>query len=130
MQVTIHYHNTDAGGVVYYANYLKFFEEGRTEFLANKGVSVKDMADNGTYFVITHQETDHKLPAFYGDVLTIKTKLLRMTAVRMEFEHQATNSRGELVCKGKAMTACVGRDWKPKAIPEEAAALLSKDLNG
>ncbi|MBP7216833.1 MAG: acyl-CoA thioesterase [Candidatus Omnitrophica bacterium] len=118
MQKRIYYHDTDAGGVVYYANYLKFFEEARTEFFAQKGFSIRDLASAGTMFVVARQEVDYKFPAVYGDELDIETCVASSTGVRIEFSHQAKNQHGQLICKGKATLVCVDKTFKPKALPE------------
>ncbi|MBN2830865.1 MAG: acyl-CoA thioesterase [Candidatus Omnitrophica bacterium] len=75
MKIKIYYHRTDCGGPVYYANYLKFFEEARTEYFMQRGFSIKDLANSGTMFIVARQEVDYKLPAVYGDLLEISTTL-------------------------------------------------------
>jgi len=124
-EVKIYYHDTDCGGVVYYANYLKFLEQARTEFFADKGMSVKELADSGILFVIARQEIDYKSPAFYADILQIDTHISSISAVKIEFEHRIKKKDGQLVCKAKTVTVCVGTDFKPKAIPEEVKKKLS-----
>ena len=119
MEVKIYYHSTDAGGVVYYANYLKFIEEARTEFFAQKGISIKDLADEGILFVVTRQEVDYISPAFYADVLQIESRIDRIGPVRIQFGHRIKNQNGKLVCEAKTFLACVDKALKPRAIPEE-----------
>jgi acyl-CoA thioester hydrolase len=125
MNVKIYYHHTDAGGVVYYDNYLKFSEEARTELFAEKGISIKELADKGTLFVVTAQETEHIAPAFYGDILQVETQVTRLTSVRVEFAHTITSQKGQLICRAKTSTACVDAQFKPKAIPDEVAQKLA-----
>ncbi len=74
MEIKIYYEDTDCGGVVYYANYLKYMERGRTEFLAERGVSVKGLMDEGTIFVVTRAELDYKSSARYGDTIVMETR--------------------------------------------------------
>lgn len=119
IEVKIYYHDTDSGGVVYYANYLKYLEQARTEFFSEKGMPVKDLADSGTLFVVARQEIDYKSPAFYGDTLRVDTHISNISAVKIEFEHEIKKANGQLVAKAKTLTVCVGRDFKPKAIPQE-----------
>lgn len=119
MKFKIYYHHTDCGGVVYYANYLAFFEEARTEFLAEKCLSIKELAESGTLFVVARQEIDYKFPAVYGDILEVATDISDTTGVRINFEHQIKNQKGRLIAKAKTILVCVGRDLKPKAIPQE-----------
>ena len=119
MKKKIYYHDTDCGGVVYYANYLKFLEEARTEFFAAKGLSIKELADSGTFFVVARQEIDYKFPARYGNILEIDTWISLNSSVRLEFDAQIKNEIGQLIVKAKTILVCVGKDFKPKAIPDE-----------
>lgn len=121
----VHYHHTDAGGVVYYANYLAFFEEARTELFRSKGLDMKTMAGAGTMFVVCRQEIDYKYPGFYGDELTIEAVITRMQAVRIEFEQKVHNQEGVLVCCGRTIMACVDRTLHPQAIPEDIRIKLA-----
>jgi len=85
MKKNIFYHDTDCGSVVYYANYLKYFEEARTEFFAQKGLSIKDLSERGVLFVVARQEIDYKFPAFYADTLEIKTRISEVGAAKIVF---------------------------------------------
>lgn len=126
MKVKIYYHHTDCGGVVYYANYLNFLEEARTEFFAHQGFSIKELADNGTMFVVARQEVDYKAPAVYGDTLEIITKVGELSAVKMIFEHEIRNQNEKVTTKAKTTLVCVDSNLKPKAIPEEIRSKFSR----
>jgi acyl-CoA thioester hydrolase len=119
MKVKIYYHHTDCGGVVYYANYLNFLEEARTEFFAERGVSVNELAREGVLFVVSRQEIDYELPAFYGDTLDIDTRINNISGVRVEFEYEIKNQHHQVVSKAKTILVCVNSAFKPKALPEE-----------
>ena len=119
MKVRIFYHHTDCGGVVYYANYLKFLEEARTEYLEQKGVFTKELSAKGTLFVVARQEIDYKSPAFYGDTLHIKTDLKEISGVKLIFENEILNQENKVVAMARTILVCIGKDFKPKAIPEE-----------
>ncbi len=119
MKVKIYYHDTDCGGVVYYANYLKFLEEARTEFLEKRGLFVKKLAEEGTLFVVARQEIDYKAPAFYGDVLEIDTRLTEISRAKIRFEYNIKNQDGKLISNALTIMVCVGSDLKPKLIYEE-----------
>jgi len=125
MKIKIYYHHTDSGGVVYYANYLKFLEEARTEFLQDNGVSTKELARDGILFVVARQEIDYKLPAFYGDILQIDTRISCSSAIKMEFEYEIKNQKNKLISSAKKIMVCVGKDFKPKAIPPEIQKKIS-----
>ncbi|MDP2904732.1 MAG: thioesterase family protein [Candidatus Omnitrophota bacterium] len=126
MKIKIYYHHTDCGGVVYYANYLNFLEEARTEFLAAKGVSIKDQAVDGTMFVVARQEIDYKYPAVYGDILEVATLISGTSGVRVNFEHEIKNQEGRLIVKAKTVLVCVGKDFKPKSIPEQVLQMMTR----
>jgi len=115
----IYYHDTDCGGVVYYANYLKFLEEARTEYFSEKGFSIKELAENGILFVVARQEIDYKAPAVYGDVLEVKTRIAETSTVKIVFENEIYNQDNQLLTKAKTILVCVDKNLKPKAIPPE-----------
>ncbi len=119
MKKRIYYHDTDCGGVVYYANYLKFFEEARTEYFAQKNASIKQLADSGIMFVVSRQEVDYKFPAKYGDELDIITSIGATTGVRIEFLHEICNQDKQVIVKAKTILVCVDKNLKPQAIPED-----------
>lgn len=118
MKKRIYYHHTDCGGVVYYANYLNFLEEARTEYFASKGASIKELADSGIMFVVSRQEVDYKFPAVYADELEIMTRVAKITGVRIEFLHEIYNQSKRLIAQAKTVLVCVDKDLKPQAIPE------------
>ena len=119
MKVRIYYHHTDGAGVVYYAKYLEFLEEARTEFLEERGLLMKDLISRGVLFVVGRQEIDYKSPAIYGDILHIDTRLSRVSTVKMEFEYEVKNQNDKLICLAKTLLVCVDKNLKPRAIPEE-----------
>lgn len=127
MSTRIYYHHTDSGGVVYYANYLNFLEEARTEYLEKRGISVKELDDKGILFVVSRQEIDYKLPAFYGDTLFVDTKITRVGRVKIEFEYEIKNQEEKTICLARTVLACVGRDLKPCIIPEEIHQKIEAD---
>lgn len=125
MQKRIYYHDTDSGGVVYYANYLKYMEEARTDFFEARGIFIKEISRGGILFVVARQEIDYKFPAFYGDTLSITAKLEKISTVKLEFLHEATNQDNRLICSGKTIMVCVDKDIRPKPIPEQIKKSLS-----
>jgi tol-pal system-associated acyl-CoA thioesterase len=125
MQKKIYYHDTDAGGVVYYANYLKFLEEARTEFFAQRNISIKEFIEKGILFVVSRQEIDYKFPAFYADTLSIDTRVSKVGAATIEFDYKIKNQRDRIVVEARTILACVGNNFKPKAIPDELRKWIS-----
>src|SRR5215467_11400089 len=87
MEIRIYYEDTDCGGVVYYANYLKYFERARTQYLEDRGISVAELLRDGTQFVVVHAELDYKAPAKYGETLVIDTTLSEEGRASLKFSH-------------------------------------------
>lgn len=125
MKQKIYYHHTDCGGVVYYANYLNFLEEARTEFLAGKSISIKELAQKNTLFVVSRQEIDYKLPAFYADILTMHTRIGKVSRVSIEFDSKIENQDKQAVVLAKTILVCVQRNFKLKSIPQEVRRQIS-----
>jgi len=125
MQKRIYYYDTDCGGVVYYANYLKYLEEARTEFLDERGISIQELTKHGTLFAVARQEIDYKAPAFYGDVLDVRAKLTNISSVKLEYAQEIKNQHGKTICVAKTILACVDKNLKPKPIPEEIRKQLT-----
>jgi len=125
MKKRIYYHHTDCGGVVYYANYLKFLEEARTQYFEEKNASIKLLADSGTMFVVSRQEIDYKFPGKYGDELDVQTQMGAITGVRIEFLHEIYNQAKQILVKAKTILVCVDKNLKPQAIPEDLRKKIS-----
>lgn len=115
--VRIYWEDTDAGGVVYYANYLKFMERGRTEWLRAHGFEQTEVArDHGVIFVVRKVLVEYLRPAQFNDLLRVTVKPVEIGRVKIDFE-QTVEREGVLV-KGNVQIACVAADgFKPVAIP-------------
>lgn len=124
MQKTIFYHDTDCGNVVYYANYLKYFEEARTLYMAKKGFSVPALMERGKYFVVARQEVEYKYPVRYGDVITVDTKVLEVSDIKIVFENIITNQTGRLCTKGKTTLVCVDKNGVPTSMGVEVKTAM------
>lgn len=125
MQKTIFYHDTDCGGVVYYANYLKFFEEARTLYMAEKGFSVPALMQRGLYFVVARQEVEYKFPVRYGDVIDVSTRALEVSDIKIVFENIITNQNGRLCTKGKTTLVCVNSSGMPTPMGADVKAAMA-----
>lgn len=113
-EVRIYYEDTDAGGVVYHANYLGFLERGRTEFLRERGLSVKELADSGCIFPVVRIEIDYRAPAVLDDLLRVETATavvgktsftVRQTIVRSVDNRTLVEAQVTLVCVRPGMKA-------------------------
>ncbi|MBN1526334.1 MAG: acyl-CoA thioesterase [Candidatus Omnitrophica bacterium] len=125
MKKRIYYYDTDCGGVVYYANYLKYLEEARTEYFEKRGIFVKDIWAKGIGFVVARQEIDYKLPAVYDDVLEIDTRVKNISRASAEFEYDIRNQKAQVISTAKTVLVFVDKNLKPKAIPEDIKAKLA-----
>lgn len=132
MDVRIYYQDTDCGNVVYYGNYLRYFEQGRTHWLEQQGLSVKAFMDAGTLFAVVHAELSYRSPARYGETLAIATTLKEMRAASFTFAHEIREkTSGRLVVEGSARLATVDQQGKltklPKALRERLAKAIGAD---
>ncbi|MDD5069541.1 MAG: YbgC/FadM family acyl-CoA thioesterase [Candidatus Omnitrophica bacterium] len=117
----IYYHDTDCGGVVYYANYMKFLEEARTEFLAERGINLSELAAKGVWFVVKKVNIEYKSPARYSDLLNITTELTAMKNVSLEFL-QTIKCQDRLLVETKTILVSVSAEngrFSAAVIPSE-----------
>ena len=125
MEIKIYYQDTDCGGVVYYANYLTYFERARTEWMTDKGISVKNLAEQGTLFVVSHAEADYKSPAKYGETIIIQTQLDSAAGVRLELSYRIEEKETKrLIVTGKTTLVCVNLNMKPQRIADDVVKKL------
>ena len=129
MDVRIYYEDTDAGGVVYYANYLHYFERGRTEFLRERGLSVRELHDRGFIFPVSRLEVDYLAPAMHDDLIRVETCVLEVRKASFTVGQQVVRVQdGKLLVDGKVTLACVGPGMKAKRLPAELLQVLNKGL--
>ena len=119
----IYYHDTDCGGVVYYANYLKYLEEARTECLFGKGIDLQELSNKGIWFVVARVDIEYKTPARYQDTLRILTSVekIKLSAIRFS---QRILKGSSTVAEAYTTLICVGNDYRPLPIPEEIKNIL------
>jgi acyl-CoA thioester hydrolase len=116
-QIRVRYAETDRMGLLHHANYLVYFEQARTELLRSLGFAYRDLEDQGYLLVLTKVEVRYKRPAYYDDVLTIRTIVQRTTAVRIDHRYEVLRD-GTLIAEGATTLACVDREGRPQALPE------------
>lgn len=114
----IYYHDTDCGGVVYYANYLKYLEEARTEYLLSKGFDLQKLSSKGIWFAVAKVEIEYKSPARYQDTIKILTTIEKIKYSAMQF-FQKILKNNIIISEARTVLICVSNDFKPIAIPEE-----------
>ena len=114
------YRMTDQMGVVYYANYLEFMEIGRTELLRSTGLAYRQMEEGGFFLPVTRVECDYRTPARYDDLLLIRTRIARLTRVRVEFQYEIVRQAdGTLLCQGATHHAITDPAGKPRRLTPE-----------
>lgn len=133
MEVKIYYEDTDCGGVVYYANYLKYFERARTHFLEDHGLSVVGFLKEGIQFVVVHAELEYRSPARYGETLTITTWVEDIKPASLTFQHRICERDSQrLVVEGSARLVTVdlsGRIHRlPATVVSTVQALSQEDV--
>lgn len=120
-RVRVYYEDTDLGGVVYYANYLKFLERGRSEWLRHLGVSQTRLLDaERTLFAITGVEIRYLKPARFEDELVVTVALDRLRKASMVFNQSIHRGEagGELLCTARVTAACLDADsMRPRPLP-------------
>ncbi|MFH1317688.1 MAG: YbgC/FadM family acyl-CoA thioesterase [Candidatus Omnitrophota bacterium] len=121
----VYYHDTDCGGVVYYANYLKYLEEARTEYFCDKGIDLKKLSQIGVMFVVRRVEIDYKSPAKYADTLDIFTQITRKKNVSLEF-FQEVKREDKVLVSAKTILVSVNKELRPASIPQDIIESLSK----
>ena len=124
--VRVYYEDTDAGGVVYHANYIKFMERARTEWLRNLGFEQDELlAREGVIFAVRSVQVDFFLPAKFNDELIVSSQVIKKGKASITIEQevikkcQDTNKKDDVLCKGIVKVATLdGVNFKPKAMPE------------
>lgn len=111
-KVKVRYGETDQMGVVYHGNYAQYFEIGRLEWLESLGISYKEMEKEGVILPVVSLEVSFKKPAYYDDVLSVKTTLIKSPNISIEFAYEITNSALELITKGYSKLVFVSADTK------------------
>nr|HAT8713279.1 YbgC/FadM family acyl-CoA thioesterase [Legionella jordanis] len=118
MQIRVYSEDTDLMGIVYHANYLKYFDRARTEMIRKSGLSLTMLAQYDCHFVITEAKLHYLAPAFLDDWLTVSSKIESKTSCSLNFEQNISNQDGKLLCRGFITLVCVNANKKPKRIPE------------
>ena len=123
--VRVYYEDTDAGGIVYYANYLRFMERARTEWLRSLGCEQSDLADrHGVVFVVRSAAIDYLKPARFNDILQVSVELIKVGAGHIDVVQHVTRG-AELIAEAAVKVACVGlRTMRPVRIPQPLATRI------
>lgn len=115
--VKIYYEDTDAGGIVYHANYLRYLERARTEFLKEKGIDVAEYHRKGVFFAVTHVDISFKSPAYLGDIITVTTELYELKKASLTVKNQIFRD-DKLLVEALITFACLDKNYRPMRLPE------------
>jgi acyl-CoA thioester hydrolase len=118
LTVKIYYEDTDAGGVVYYANYLRYMERARTEFLAERGIDIYRLQREGSLFVVARVEADYRRAAVLGDMLTVTTEVRELRHASLVLAHRVLRG-DELLVEGAVTMVHVDDARRPRRLTEE-----------
>jgi acyl-CoA thioester hydrolase len=123
--IRVYYEDTDAAGVVYYANYLKFLERARTEWIASLGFPISVLeSEHNAIFVVNRLEIDYRRPARLGDALNVTLSIVDCRKVRLVAAQDVTRN-GQTLASARVVLACIDpRTWRPARIPESMLAPL------
>ena len=125
--VRVYYEDTDAGGVVYYANYLKFLERARTEYLRSLGFEQDQLKlQNGIIFAVHSLSIQYRKPAVFNDALTVSALVIDRGKATLTFRQMVTRERDRaLVCSAEVKIACLQADtFSPVRIPANILEVL------
>ena len=132
--IRVLYGDTDAGGVVYNANYLRYFEYGRTEMMRDWVCTYKEIEDLGLILPVTECFTRYKSPAFYDDLLTIETSITELRKFSCKFSYKITRidtdrPKPTLIAKGYTIHAAVTKKGKLTRLPDDIHEKLQQLAN-
>jgi acyl-CoA thioester hydrolase len=117
-QIRVYYEDTDAGGIVYYANYLKFLERARTEFLRERGIEQDTLLEQSVGFVVKRVELDNQAAAKFNELLSIHSEIVELKKASLVFKQKIINQTGKCLVSALIRVACVDLSkMKPIAIP-------------
>src|SRR5215831_4198233 len=115
--IRVRYPEVDGMGYLHHSRYLQYFEMGRVELLRDMGHSYAELEQQGCFFVVVKVEVKYKAPAKFDDVLTLTTRIVNQTVVRIDHEYELKRD-ATIIATGATTIACVDRTGQLKQIPE------------
>jgi acyl-CoA thioester hydrolase len=120
--IRVRYSETDAMGFLHHANYLSYFEVGRTDLFRAQGGDYRALEASGLFFVVVKVECKYYLPARYDDLLSLRTTLKRISPAKLEHTYEVFRD-GTLLAKGETVLACVDREGRVRRISDAVPEL-------
>lgn len=125
----VYIEDTDAGGIVYYVNYLKFMERARTEFLRHLGFSKVAILSDEKMLVVHSLSSQYKRPAKLDDLLTVSAEVIKLSRVSITFKQEVFRG-SELLCVGEVKIACVdSKSMQPSKLPKTMYTRVQAFIN-
>ena len=124
-RVRVRYADTDQMGVVYYANYMVWFEVARTEWLRDAGWTYRDMEEQGIALPVIEAHCEYRQPARYDDEVELRTTGTLITPVRIKFDYEVRRDGTVPLASGHTVHAAIGKDGRPCRLPGRLRELLN-----
>ena len=129
LPIRVYIEDTDAGGIVYYVNYLKYFERARTELIRSMGVDKTAVMEDGSVFVVTSASIDYLMPARLDDEIVARAKVIGAGGASIVFEQEVLRG-DEVLARGKVTAALTdGKTGRPKRMPMNLRTALKEGVN-
>ncbi|ERJ11205.1 acyl-CoA thioesterase [Haloplasma contractile] len=109
-EIEVRYSETDQMGVVYHANYLTWFELGRTKFFQDLGYHIMDLEQKGIIFPVREINIEYLTACRYGEVIIVETSVKKFSKIKTVYQHVIKNKDGELKARGESTVVCVQKD--------------------
>ncbi|KEJ88226.1 tol-pal system-associated acyl-CoA thioesterase [Sulfitobacter donghicola] len=121
-EIRVYYEDTDMAGIVYYANYLRFIERARSDWVRDVGIDQLAMKEDGVVFAVRRVEADYISPARFDDILEVRTTLDSLSPARMVMQQEVWRA-DDLIFTAKVQIVCIGASGKPVRLPAECRLL-------
>jgi acyl-CoA thioester hydrolase len=126
--IRVRYCETDAMSFLHHANFLVYFEMGRTELFRAQGGDYRKMEEGGHYFVVVEMNVKYRSPARFDDELTLRTRIVRVTPAKLEHDYRLTRDK-TVLADGHSVLACVDRAGRVRRISDVIPELAEADPN-
>lgn len=117
LPIRVYYEDTDMAGIVYYANYLRYIERARSDWVREAGIDQNAMREEGIVFVVSRLEADYLAPARFDDLLQVETTLERLSRVRMVFRQKVVRD-GQVLFDSRVTATCMDGQGRVVRLPE------------
>lgn len=127
-KIRVRYKDTDQMGVIYYGNYLTFFEVGRSEYLRDLGFPYSSLEVEGYFMAVTEAYAKYHANVGYDSLITVKTKVSSLKNASVRFEYEVVDADYELLVSGYTIHACMNSNYKPTRIPSRLRKIIEENL--